>query len=57
MTETPSLNSIETWEIYNTTVDAHPIHVHLVAFQVIDRELPGFRPLFSRGTLSNRTRR
>jgi hypothetical protein len=38
ITEVPSLNSIEMWEIYNTTVDAHPIHVHLVAFQVIDRE-------------------
>ncbi len=38
ITETPLLNSIEVWEIYNTTVDAHPIHVHLVSFQVIDRQ-------------------
>jgi FtsP/CotA-like multicopper oxidase with cupredoxin domain len=38
ITETPTLNSTETWEIYNTTVDAHPIHVHLVGFQVVNRE-------------------
>ena len=38
ITETPLLNSTEVWEIYNTAVDAHPIHLHLVAFQVIDRQ-------------------
>jgi FtsP/CotA-like multicopper oxidase with cupredoxin domain len=38
MTEIPSLNSTEIWEIYNTTVDAHPIHVHLVAFEVVNRQ-------------------
>jgi FtsP/CotA-like multicopper oxidase with cupredoxin domain len=39
ITETPALNSTEVWEIFNTTADAHPIHVHLVAFQVVDRQL------------------
>ncbi len=38
ITETPSLNSTEEWEMYNATADAHPIHLHLVAFQVIERE-------------------
>jgi FtsP/CotA-like multicopper oxidase with cupredoxin domain len=38
ITETPLLNSTEVWEIYNTTVDAHPIHLHLVGFEVINRE-------------------
>jgi spore coat protein A len=28
---------IEDWEIYNFTVDAHPIHLHLVEFQVVNR--------------------
>jgi spore coat protein A, manganese oxidase len=37
-TENVNLNDTETWEIYNTTMDAHPIHLHLVAFQVINRE-------------------
>ena len=28
----------ETWEIYNFTADAHPIHIHLVQFRVVDRQ-------------------
>jgi spore coat protein A len=27
----------EEWEFYNTTDDAHPIHVHLVSFEVLER--------------------
>jgi spore coat protein A len=42
ITENPKLGSIEVWEIYNYTVPprglAHPIHIHLVHFQVVDRE-------------------
>jgi len=38
MTENPELNATETWEIYNFTVDAHPIHLHLIMFQVINRQ-------------------
>ncbi len=38
ITETPLLDSTEIWEIYNTTMDSHPIHVHLVRFQIIERE-------------------
>jgi len=37
VTENPALNATETWEIYNFTEDAHPIHLHLVQFQVVDR--------------------
>lgn len=37
-TETPHLNDTEVWEIYNSSEDAHPIHLHLVNFQVINRE-------------------
>lgn len=37
-TENPDLNGTEVWEIYNATGDAHPIHVYLVHFQVINRE-------------------
>ena len=29
---------IETWEFWNHTVDAHPIHVHEVKFKVLNRE-------------------
>jgi len=38
ITEIPLLNSTEIWEIFNTTADAHPIHLHLVGFEVINRE-------------------
>jgi spore coat protein A len=37
ITENPALGSTEIWEIYNFTEDAHPIHLHLVEFQVVDR--------------------
>jgi FtsP/CotA-like multicopper oxidase with cupredoxin domain len=39
-TETPVNNpsGAEVWEIYNATGDAHPIHLHLVNFEIIERE-------------------
>ncbi|MBE0590814.1 MAG: multicopper oxidase domain-containing protein [Gemmatimonadales bacterium] len=33
-TENPALGATEIWEIYNNTMDAHPVHLHLVNFQV-----------------------
>lgn len=38
VTENPQLNSVEVWEIYNSTEDAHPLHLHLVQFQVLNRQ-------------------
>lgn len=38
ITENPMLDDTEIWTIYNTTPDAHPIHLHLVAFQILDRQ-------------------
>jgi spore coat protein A, manganese oxidase len=38
VTETPKAGSTEIWRIINTTGDAHPIHVHLVQFQILDRQ-------------------
>jgi bilirubin oxidase len=38
ITEMPKAGSIEMWEIYNFTADAHPIHIHEVTFEVVDRE-------------------
>jgi spore coat protein A len=34
----PTLDSTETWELWNWSEDAHPIHLHLVKFKVQDRE-------------------
>ncbi|MGC9347522.1 MAG: multicopper oxidase domain-containing protein, partial [Anaerolineae bacterium] len=38
ITENPGMNDVEVWEIYNATADAHPIHIHLVSFEVLSRE-------------------
>ena len=35
--ETPAVNTVEEWDIVNTTEDAHPIHLHLTQFQVLNR--------------------
>ena len=32
ITENPALNATETWEVFNSTGDAHPMHLHLVSF-------------------------
>jgi FtsP/CotA-like multicopper oxidase with cupredoxin domain len=38
VTENPKLGSTEIWEIVNTTADAHPIHLHLVQYQLVSRQ-------------------
>lgn len=38
VTEHIQLNDTETWEIFNATEDAHPIHLHLVKFQALSRQ-------------------
>lgn len=38
VTENPAVGAVETWEFYNFTADAHPMHVHEVAFEVVDRQ-------------------
>ena len=37
-TELPRVGSTEVWEIINTTADAHPIHIHLIQFQLMNRQ-------------------
>jgi FtsP/CotA-like multicopper oxidase with cupredoxin domain len=37
ITENPMEGDTEIWRIINLTEDAHPVHLHLVMFQVIDR--------------------
>jgi FtsP/CotA-like multicopper oxidase with cupredoxin domain len=38
VTENPAVGATEVWEIYNTTADAHPMHIHEIAFEVVNRE-------------------
>ena len=37
ISEKPVLGTTEIWEFLNLTDDAHPIHLHLVRFQILDR--------------------
>ncbi|MBO0804941.1 MAG: multicopper oxidase domain-containing protein [Nocardiopsaceae bacterium] len=38
ITETPRVGSTEIWEFLNITEDAHPIHIHLIEFQLLNRQ-------------------
>jgi spore coat protein A, manganese oxidase len=37
VTEDPKAGEIEIWNLVNTTTDGHPIHLHLVQFQLLER--------------------
>jgi spore coat protein A len=37
VTENPRLDSTEVWSFINLTDDSHPIHLHMVRFQLLDR--------------------
>ncbi len=46
VTENPATNAVEVWEMFNFTADAHPIHLHEVRFQLLDRQpIAGGEPL------------
>lgn len=38
VTETVKLGTLEKWRFINTTEDAHPMHLHLVQFQILHRQ-------------------
>ncbi|SEA90694.1 spore coat protein A [Thalassobacillus cyri] len=38
ISERPHLGGIEVWRLINETEDTHPIHLHLVHFQILDRQ-------------------
>ena len=38
VTENPVVGATEVWELYNTTADAHPMHIHEVTFEVVGRQ-------------------
>jgi len=47
VTENPAVGATEIWELHNFTEDAHPIHLHQVQFEVLDRrpfDAPTARP-------------
>ena len=38
VTLTPKVGDTEIWQLINTTADTHPMHLHLVQFQVLNRQ-------------------
>jgi spore coat protein A, manganese oxidase len=54
-TETPRLGDVEVWEFYNDTLAAHPMHLHLVTFEVLDRAPFVAQPDPTTGALHNIT--
>ena len=38
ITENPRVGSVEVWEIMNLANDLHPIHLHLIQFQLFNRQ-------------------
>lgn len=38
VSENPAVGVTEIWEFFNLTADAHPMHIHEVAFEVVNRE-------------------
>lgn len=38
VTENPANGATELWEFYNTTADAHPMHIHEITFEVVNRQ-------------------
>jgi len=50
VTEFVKLGSVEKWRFINTTDDTHPVHLHLVQFQILERQ--GFNlAAMQKGTL------
>jgi spore coat protein A, manganese oxidase len=38
VSENPAVGATEVWELYNATADAHPIHIHEITFEVVNRQ-------------------
>jgi spore coat protein A len=52
VTEIPALNSTEIWTLINLTDEPHPIHLHLVRFQILDRRPFDFEAYMKTGKLA-----
>jgi len=38
VSQNPAAGATEIWEFYNTTEDAHPMHIHAVSFELVNRQ-------------------
>src|SRR3990172_887078 len=44
VTENQTQGATEVWELHNSTADAHPMHVHEITFEVVNRQAIGDAP-------------
>jgi spore coat protein A len=44
VSEAPNVGDTEVWEFYNFTADAHPMHIHEITFEVVNRETLALDP-------------
>ena len=51
VTEKPKLDSVEIWSLLNFTDDTHPIHLHMVRFQILDRQAFEAEEYYKGGTI------
>jgi spore coat protein A len=51
ITEKPVVDTTEIWEFVNLTEDAHPMHLHLVRFQLLDRQRIDTNAFFDNRTI------
>ncbi len=51
VTENPRVGDTEEWAIYNFTEDAHPIHLHLVRFEIVSRTSMQGEPIPNRSVM------
>ncbi|MGF1426637.1 multicopper oxidase family protein [Kitasatospora sp. LaBMicrA B282] len=52
LTERPRVGATEVWEMLNSSTFAHPMHLHLVQFQVLNRQdidVPGYLAAWAAG--------
>ena len=51
VTENPVIDTVEIWSLVNLTEDTHPIHLHLVRFQILDRQVFDMDEYLKTGTM------
>jgi spore coat protein A len=51
-TEKPTFGDVEIWSLINLTDDTHPIHLHQVRFQILDRQPFDADEYLTKGTLN-----
>ncbi len=52
ITDFPGVGTTEIWRWINTTADAHPMHIHQIQFQILDRQPFNVAQFLANGTVA-----